>query len=101
MASWNKTFFDSDAQAYESSNSSDSDPSGVDPASEEEVDVGPTIEILADTQLLCERMEGQVIDKVREVLHVMAKLGINLTLFLDAVSWGDPACIADPKVRAA
>ncbi|KIL55562.1 hypothetical protein M378DRAFT_113742 [Amanita muscaria Koide BX008] len=42
-----------------------------------------------------------MVDKVREVLYVMAQLGINLTLFLDAVSWGDPACTSDAKVRSA
>jgi hypothetical protein len=104
MDSWNETFFDKDAPAYESSdssNDSDFNPFSIDPGtSEEEIDVGPAIEVV-NTQLLHERMDGQMVDKVCEVLHVMAQLGINLVLFLDAVSWGNPACIADLKIRSA
>ena len=106
MDSWNETFFDKDAQAYKSSDSSDDsdfNPFSVDPGtSKEEIDVqvGPAIEVI-NTQLLHERMDGQMVDKVHEVLRVMAQLGINLVLFLDAMSWGNPACIADPKVHSA
>ena len=61
MDSWNETFFDKDAQAYESSDSSDNpdfNPFSVDPSSsEEEIDVGPAIEVI-NTHLLHERMDG-------------------------------------------
>jgi hypothetical protein len=104
MDSWNNIFFDNDAQAHESSDSSDSDfdPFSINPSLSEgeENDVGPAIEVI-NTQNLRVRMEGRMVDKVREVLHVMARLGINLTIFLDAVSWGDPECTADAKVRSA
>lgn len=38
--------------------------------------------------------------KVRTVIDVMESVGLNLISFLDAVSWGDPECIADAKIRA-
>ena len=31
----------------------------------------------------------------------MEDLGLNLTLFLDSVSWGDPKCISNPMIRNA
>ena len=40
-------------------------------------------------------------EKVVKVLDVMADLGINLSIFLDALSWGDATCISDTKVRYA
>lgn len=104
MDDWNDTFFDGDAQAssYESSDSSQPEHSEISDASLS-FDVGPAIRVeVINTQFLHERLDPeQMVDKVREVLRVMAQLGINLVLFLDALSWGDPACIADPKVCSA
>ncbi|KAF9236815.1 hypothetical protein BU15DRAFT_88956 [Melanogaster broomeanus] len=37
--------------------------------------------------------------KVEAVLHYMNTLGLNLPLFLDLLSWGDPECITNHKVR--
>jgi len=62
--------------------------------------VGPVIEAI-NTQNLHVQMEGWMVDKVHEVLHVMAQLRINLTIFLNAVSWGDPECTVDAKVHSA
>ncbi|KIJ04976.1 hypothetical protein PAXINDRAFT_42421, partial [Paxillus involutus ATCC 200175] len=37
--------------------------------------------------------------KVEAVLHYMNKLGLNLTLFLDLLSWGDLECITNHKIQ--
>ena len=103
MDAWNETFFDGDAQAsgYESSDSSQHSVSDLhQPVFDSEPTESESFDVLGHTQS-SPQQEVQMVDKVREVLRVMAQLGINLVLFLDAVSWGDPACIADPKVRSA
>jgi hypothetical protein len=46
-------------------------------------------------------MEGSLVEKVVKVLDGMEDLGINLTIFLDALSWGDAACISNATVRYA
>ena len=43
----------------------------------------------------------KVAGKVVKVLELMEELGINLTTFLDAVSWGIDVCISSSKVHAA
>ncbi|TBU62392.1 hypothetical protein BD310DRAFT_1036622 [Dichomitus squalens] len=40
-----------------------------------------------------------VVDRVKSILAYMESVDMNLPLFLDALSWGDAACISDPKVR--
>ncbi|TBU61762.1 hypothetical protein BD310DRAFT_768892, partial [Dichomitus squalens] len=37
--------------------------------------------------------------RVKSILAYMDSVDMNLPLFLDALSWGDTACITDPKVR--
>lgn len=44
--------------------------------------------------------EVAMVDKVRKVFDVMDGLGINLTVFLDAVSWGNSECIVDARIRS-
>ena len=69
-------FFNDDAQAYESSGSDSSQhadlnqPTVDSGASEEEI-VGPAIEVI-NTQFLHQWLDGQMVDKVHEVLCVMA-----------------------------
>ena len=46
-------------------------------------------------------MEGPLVKKVVKVLDGMEDLGINLTIFLDAISWGDVACISNASVHYA
>ncbi|KAJ7718801.1 hypothetical protein B0H16DRAFT_1796874 [Mycena metata] len=43
----------------------------------------------------------ELVQKVKTVLACMRTEGLNLPIFLDAVCWGDPKCIADATVRYA
>jgi hypothetical protein len=71
------------------------DPIGHDSSSEEEI--GPAIQ-LAHNQTQRGRLQGDIVDKVCHVLYVIEELGLNLTSFLDAVSWGDPKCTSNPVI---
>ena len=53
---------------------------------EEEIQVGTTIQCQW-TQHLRTHMIGRLVDKIQYILEVMDSLGINLIIFLDAVSW--------------
>ncbi|KAI0630349.1 hypothetical protein C8Q77DRAFT_1219914 [Trametes polyzona] len=39
------------------------------------------------------------LERVRNILKCMDNNGMNLPMFLDALSWGDEDCVNDPKVR--
>lgn len=57
---------------------------------------------LRNTEILKRQLVGQnILAKVTAVLHCMDRQGLNLPLFLDALSWGDVACHADAKVQYA
>jgi hypothetical protein len=65
---------------------------------EDEIEVGPAIE-LQNTQVLRDQLQGKsLVGPIRHILTVMDGLGINLPIFLDALSWGDPECIQDAKI---
>ena len=69
--------------------------------SEDKTEVGPAIE-LHNTQILRDNLKGKsLVVPIRHVLVVMDGMGINLPIFLDALSWGDPECIQDAKIRYA
>ncbi|KAJ7260768.1 hypothetical protein C8J57DRAFT_1072247 [Mycena rebaudengoi] len=83
-----------------SDSGSDSDDSDFDPSmdiveSEDESDD----QVDSDTALRKNLKEGSLVDKVKAVLFVMDGMGINLPIFLDALSWGDTKCTLDPKIR--
>jgi len=62
----------------------------------------PPIQI-ATTQYLRERQHeytDSIAVRVRSVLAEMDKVGLNLPLFLDYLSWGDRGCIVDPTIRS-
>jgi hypothetical protein len=101
-SSWNETFLDEYVLAYDTLDDSDInlDPIGHDSSSEDSEEIGPAIQ-LTHNQTRRSRLQGNVVDKVCHVLHVMEELGLNLTLFLDAVSWGDPKCTSNPTIRNA
>ena len=99
--SWNETFLDTKAHAYDTSDDSDDlDYVPSDSANESDydnLDITMPIQV-RNTQLLRERMEGPLVEKIVKVLEVMEDLKINLTIFLDALSWGDVACISNATV---
>ena len=41
---------------------------------------------------------SNVADRVRKVLDFMSTVNLDLTGFLDALSWGDIDCFNDPKI---
>ena len=98
--SWNETFLDEYVLDNDTSDDSDINlnPIGLESSSEEEI--GPAIQ-LTHNQTLRDRLQGDIVDKVCHILRVMEQLGLNLTLFLDAVSWGDPKCVSNPIIRNA
>ena len=105
--SWADIFTDAEARAAEYSDT-DSDDSDCTPRteydldavdeSEEEDEVGPAIQH-QHTQHLRNCMTGRLVDKIQYIFGVMDRLGINLTIFLDAVSWGDGECTANSKIH--
>jgi hypothetical protein len=105
---WNDIFLARDVDGNEedlSEDESDSDYEAVVSRSlsdsEDEVETGPAIE-LRNTQILRQKWEGKsLVEPIKYVLAVMDRLGINLPIFLDALSWGDADCIQDAKVRYA
>ena len=50
------------------------------------------------TRRLRERLGPDRATKVAAVLAYMNNLGLNLPLFLDLVSWGDPDCVTHRKI---
>ncbi|KAG5645939.1 hypothetical protein DXG03_004729 [Asterophora parasitica] len=65
----------------------------------DEEPTSPAIQIEHTAQLR-KNLEGQDLSaKVAYVLCVMDSVGINLPIFLDALSWGDKGCILDGKIR--
>ena len=40
-------------------------------------------------------MTERLVDKIQYIFGVMDQLGINLTIFLDVVSWGDGDCMGN------
>ena len=100
---WNEIFLDENELSYESSDSDiNSGTIGHDSSSELEVEtqVGPAIQV-THNQTRRDRLQGDIADKVCHVLRVTEDLGLNLTLFLDSVSWGDPKCTSNPMIRNA
>lgn len=83
---WNENFLDENELSYESSDSDiNSGTIGHDSSSELEVEftqVGPAI-LVTHNQTRCDRLQGDIADKVCHVLHVIEDLGLNLTLFLE------------------
>lgn len=101
--SWADIFTDAEARAAEYSDS-DSEGSTYFPGTENDLDgveeeevIGPAIQCQR-TQHLRAHMTGRLVDKIQHIFQVMDSLGINLIIFLDAVSWGDSECTANSKV---
>ena len=106
---WNDIFLAQDVDRNEDeqfADESDSDYDDVQTAAmtysdsdEDEIEVRPAIE-LQNTQVLRDQLEGKsLVGPIRHILTTMDGLGINLPIFLDALSWGDPECIQDAKIR--
>ncbi|KAJ6448999.1 hypothetical protein C8R45DRAFT_849982 [Mycena sanguinolenta] len=93
---------------------SDSDDSDFDPAADLSSDdgdsdeedsgdtqtrkTGPSIHVQHTAELRA-ALGADLASKVKATLTVMDGLGINLPIFLDALSWGDPDCTQVAKIR--
>ncbi|KAJ7272390.1 hypothetical protein C8J57DRAFT_1599607 [Mycena rebaudengoi] len=91
---------DDDRSTFSDTSTEDSD---YDPAVPEpviEVDEQDPIQ-LDQTAALRRKLEGPLANKIKAVLYAMDSVGINLPIFLDALSWGDADCIADGQIRFA
>jgi hypothetical protein len=93
---WNDIFLARDVDGNEDEQSADESDSDYDDAQtaamiysdsdEDEIEVGPAIE-LQNTQVLRDQLQGKsLLGPIRHILTVMDGLGINLPIFLDALS---------------
>ncbi|KAK7043415.1 hypothetical protein R3P38DRAFT_3440329 [Favolaschia claudopus] len=96
------------------SNFSDSDDSDFDPSKDlvssdgsdsesdsEATTVSPPAIQMQQTAALRNNLTEDLASKVTKVLALMDGLGINLPIFLDALSWGDLECTSNAKIRYA
>lgn len=83
---------------YSSESLSDKSSSSNDPDSDEPVEPALSLPAIDDSAIF---NDSSVLNKVHQVLNSMAAVGITLPEFLDAVSWGNAACIQDGLVRGA
>jgi hypothetical protein len=95
-----------DGSSYESS--SDSDPNDESTTRQENPFLQPSYtsinfdNINDDGHAADSRAEtSNVAERVRKVLDFMSTVNLDLTGFLDALSWGDPSCFNEPKIRYA
>jgi len=64
----------------------------------EEVDISPAIQVQR-TQLLRDNMIGKkLVQPVRDVLTAMENVGIDVSIFLNSLCWGDMDCTKDAKI---
>jgi hypothetical protein len=68
---------------------------------DEDEELGDPIHLTNTRQLKKELTDEDILTKVRNILAYIGKQGMNLPLFLDAVSWGNSSCTADAAVRYA
>ena len=91
------TFLDEDAHRTDDSSDSKDDWNP-------EMDTDPVLDPrpiqVEATQSLHEQLDGPLLENVMNVLQFMDEQGLNITIFLDALSWGDPDCNS-PKIRYA
>jgi len=59
----------------------------------------PPIQLTNTANLWAKLKSSHVASKVEYILRCMDDVGLNLPIFLDLVSWGDPDCIANVKIR--
>ena len=68
---------------------------------EEDIPSAPLAIFIENTRLKKAKFKGDLAAKVRNILGYITSLGLDLPLFLDAVSWGSPQCHSDRKIQHA
>ncbi|KAJ7666792.1 hypothetical protein DFH06DRAFT_1294986 [Mycena polygramma] len=82
----------------------ESDESDLDPADLSLSDAEPPADSTdpdAASSSQPKELESLLSKNVKNVLTVIAGLGLTVATFLDGLSWGDPACTADSQIRDA
>lgn len=69
--------------------------------SDDDEEDGDPIQLGHTANLRASLVGQNVAQKVRATLFFMEEQGINLPIFLDALSWGDTGCSSDHKIRYA
>ncbi|KIK92435.1 hypothetical protein PAXRUDRAFT_147336, partial [Paxillus rubicundulus Ve08.2h10] len=54
---------------------------------------------IKNTRRLRRALTGNIAAKVLTVLSSLERVGLNLPLFLDFLSWGDQECVVNAKIR--
>ncbi|KIK03027.1 hypothetical protein K443DRAFT_504218, partial [Laccaria amethystina LaAM-08-1] len=97
----NELFYDDECHSERGSSDDEADNAAEDLSDDEEQQTQPPVALL-NTRFLKQELEGEnVAEIIREVLDFMSSKHINLPLFLDALSWGDPGCHSDAKIQYA
>ena len=94
-----------DGRSYESS--CDSDPNSESTSYQEDSFLQPSESSTSTTFEHINTMSNgsasvetsNIADRVQNVLEFMSTVNLDLTSFLDALSWGDPSCFNDSKIR--
>ncbi|EDR03411.1 uncharacterized protein LACBIDRAFT_331509 [Laccaria bicolor S238N-H82] len=99
--SQDESFHDGDHHPKQDSFDDEADDAADGLSDDEEEPAQPPVPLM-NTRALKRGLEGRdVTGIVREVLDFMSLKQINLPLFLEALSWGDPGCHSDAKVQYA
>lgn len=69
--------------------------------SDDEEAPGDPVPLRHTLNMKTDLMGQDIVAKVKAILTFMDWQGMNLPIFLDALSWGDPGCHSDAKVKYA
>lgn len=73
------------------------DPNSAD--TDDEDPIRPAIQVERTAQIRMLLDEKDLVVKVIQILRFMDSIGMNIPIFLDALSWGDNSCTQNAKVR--
>ncbi|TDL28325.1 hypothetical protein BD410DRAFT_834444 [Rickenella mellea] len=90
--------YDSNDSEYDTTDSEDDEDQSA-PPSNTEAPPRCRTRNLSQTNIEQGRATGGLARDIEEVLKLMGRLGLNLTLFLDAICWGDVSCKQSEKIK--
>ena len=95
-------FFDNDSDDDADNEHMDDEPDDcANDLSEDEEELGEPISLQHTISMKQRLINEDIAVKVKDTLSFMKQQGINLPIFLDALSWGDHGCHSDPEVQYA
>jgi hypothetical protein len=98
---WTQIFFADELGDSDAESDGDYEPETHDDQGSESEYEDEDISTTADRSRTIPPMDGNIHIKVKQVLNYMDSIHIDLPIFMDALSWGDPGCIQDPTIRGA